>query len=237
MRVRFLPVIPVRSRTPCAWSMQDLESLKHQTVMQAPVPSPFRDLTNTYDIRVLHLNAGSRNAPLTGSLGHTNLGCQPRYEALSYEWGRPEKTKAISLQDGFTLPITESLHTALEDLREDVGPGVARLLWIDAICINQQDIREIQSQVSIMTYIYRYATRVVTYIGPEQDNSTEAIPFARTLCRYAEGRYTRALSSGSPVTGTARPSLPPESDPRWKAVKALTLRTWVRSLRTPFLLR
>lgn len=200
----------------------------HKTVMQASAPVPFRDLTHPYDIRLLHLDARARSSPLTGSLEHTNLGSQPPYEALSYEWGGQEKTGTITLQDGFTLPITESLHGALEDLREDAGPGMTRVLWIDAICINQQDIRELESQVSIMTHIYRYATRVVTYIGPERDNSTAAISFARTLCRHAENRYTGDDRPRSPETRLTRSSLPPESDPRWEAVKALTLRTWVR---------
>lgn len=201
----------------------------YEVIMQAPAPTLFRDLTKPHDIRLLHLNAGSRNTPLTGSLEHTNLGHDPRYEALSYEWGGQERTAAITLQHGFTLPITESLHGALEDLRQDMEPQTARVLWIDSVCINQLDIPELQSQVSIMTHIYRYATRVVTYIGPERDGSTEAIHFARTLCRHAVGEFARDLSLESPATRIASLSLPPESDPRWKDVKALTLRTWVRS--------
>ncbi|KAL2108889.1 hypothetical protein VUR80DRAFT_3236 [Thermomyces stellatus] len=74
----------------------------------------------------------------------------------------------------------------------------------------------------------RRATRDMTYIGPERDNSTEAISFARTLCRHVEARYAPLFRRSPGPAPAALPPLPPESDPLWKVVKALSLRTWVR---------
>lgn len=57
---------------------------------------------------------------------------------------------------------------ALKYLRRTDGP---RILWIDALCINQQDDVEKGVQVTMTGDIYRNATRVVVWLGPEADNS------------------------------------------------------------------
>jgi len=49
------------------------------------------------------------------------------------------------------------------------------VVWADGICINQDDLKERQQQVSMMGDIYRKAARVITYIGPEKDDSSSAI--------------------------------------------------------------
>jgi hypothetical protein len=50
-------------------------------------------------------------------------------------------------------------------------------LWVDAICINQNDIRERSEQVSIMGKIYQLANEVVVWLGSEKENSKIAIDF------------------------------------------------------------
>jgi hypothetical protein len=55
------------------------------------------------------------------------------YEALSYRWKSEEALKSVHI-GGKTLPIGENLHKALIHLRDAF---VERILWIDAICINQ----------------------------------------------------------------------------------------------------
>lgn len=185
-------------------------------------PTPFRAL-GRLDIRVLHLHPGQRDGPLAGWLQHTTWVDPPQYEALSYEWGSPEKTRTITLEGGFEFQITQSLYDALCDLRQDASPGKPRTLWADAICINQEDLGELQNQVSIMATIYRKAARVVTYIGPERDDSTSAITFARELKARVDKSHDRSFPR---VDFT----LPPLDDYRWVGLKALILRTWVRSL-------
>lgn len=78
----------------------------------------------------------------------------PIYEALSYVWdiiGDPVDIK-IGPSGSDRLFITQNLATALPYLRYE---NEIRTLWIDAICINQQDLRERSSQVRIMGDIYR----------------------------------------------------------------------------------
>lgn len=55
------------------------------------------------------------------------------YEALSYVWGNKESGERIWV-DGCQFTVTENLCEALSNLRQ---PREDRLLWIDAICIDQ----------------------------------------------------------------------------------------------------
>ncbi|KAF4621538.1 hypothetical protein G7Y89_g14534 [Cudoniella acicularis] len=84
------------------------------------------------------------------------------YEALSYTWGRNQKTDDI-LVNGNKLGITKNLYLALRYLRlEDED----RILWVDGICINQGNDQEKGHQVQQMGNIYRQAERVLIWLGP-----------------------------------------------------------------------
>ncbi|KAH7124369.1 heterokaryon incompatibility protein-domain-containing protein [Dactylonectria macrodidyma] len=185
----------------------------------------FEPLAGPHEIRLLHLAPGKGNDPLCGRLEHVRLLCSQPYEALSYEWGNPQKKHRVALDDGSTVHVTESLYHALRDIRYEVG---SRVVWADAISINQEDTRERQQQVSIMGSIYRKATQVITYIGPETDDSFLAIAFAHDLRQYAtsrSGALDPRLQSADELLNIG---LPPTFDPRWKALRGLILRSWVR---------
>ncbi|KAL7623760.1 hypothetical protein AAE478_005313 [Parahypoxylon ruwenzoriense] len=103
----------------------------------------------------------------------------PKYEALSYVWGTGEHPVRISINnDPFSegpqryLHITKNLHVALKYLRRTDSP---RTLWIDAICINQNNIHEKGPQVAMMDTIYTLADRVVAWLGPEANDSDQAM--------------------------------------------------------------
>ncbi|PWY80888.1 HET-domain-containing protein [Aspergillus sclerotioniger CBS 115572] len=84
------------------------------------------------------------------------------YEALSYTWGDGEKPNRIKI-DGKWLPVTTNLFDALTHLRYPTEP---RILWVDAVCINQNDTRERGHQVHQMRNIYSRAERVIFWLGP-----------------------------------------------------------------------
>jgi ankyrin repeat protein len=89
------------------------------------------------------------------------------YEALSYTWGTIEKNATITA-DNSNMRVTSNLYTALQYLRfkeED------RILWIDAICINQENMAERRHQVQHMNYIYKEAERVVVWLGEGTEES------------------------------------------------------------------
>lgn len=83
------------------------------------------------------------------------------YEALSYTWGSPETTRHIVL-NGKRFSCTENLYSALRYLRLEEEE---RILWIDAICIDQGYIAECNHQVGHMASIYRDAEKVIFWLG------------------------------------------------------------------------
>lgn len=102
----------------------------------------------------------------------------PEYKALSYCWGDAVSTLPLHIQCNaldFTLDITRNLHSALEHLQFGY-PG--QLLWIDAICINQQDEAERENQVAIMQDIYSRAEEVLIWLGPPNPHKKANIVFS-----------------------------------------------------------
>ncbi|KAJ9157254.1 HET-domain-containing protein [Pleurostoma richardsiae] len=85
------------------------------------------------------------------------------YEALSYVWGDPTTTTAISL-NGQPFQATTNLEAALRALRFQDDE---RLIWTDAICINQTSVEERNQEVRRMGDIYRHAERVIIWLGRE----------------------------------------------------------------------
>ena len=96
----------------------------------------------------------------------------PKYEALSYAWGSAENPSSVDIGANAVLSITQDLATALPYLRHETQ---ARVFWIDAICVNQQDLKERSQQVERMRDIFSLADRVVVWLGPETHDSTSAL--------------------------------------------------------------
>jgi len=112
-------------------------------------------------IRVLHLPPGNKEDDVLCSLRHIAINQRLSYEALSYTWGLPDRCHRVEC-DGFYLRVTSTLQEALRVLRY---PDKRRTLWIDQLCINQEDIQERNSQVTIMHLVYKNAMRTVVFLG------------------------------------------------------------------------
>jgi hypothetical protein len=80
------------------------------------------------------------------------------------------------LCEGKELSVTTSLWTALRRLRL---PQERRILWTDAICINQRDVQERADQVQLMRQIYEGAARVIIWLGEETDSMRRALPLLK----------------------------------------------------------
>lgn len=185
---------------------------------------------NRNEIRVLTLHPGDFSADIIVSIHKVRLTAKnpPVYEALSYVWGttdnpvdievkssgndrlhqygcrppwRLSRRKRTPLQSG-RLSITQNLAIALPYLRYK---DKIRRLWIDAICINQQDLRERSSQVKRMGDIYRLAYRAVVWLGTESNNSAHVLKILSQLGSEIKIDYTSMTMS--PVSS--------DSDPHW----------------------
>jgi hypothetical protein len=117
-------------------------------------------------IRVVILQPGHFDTPIQCKLQHVDLDEKPWYEALSYVWGDPKATMPIQLENDPAFSVTRNLERALRYLRRGDAP---RVLWIDAICIDQQNVPEKNHQVQKMTRIYESAGRVQLWVGEEDD--------------------------------------------------------------------
>ena len=130
--------------------------------------TPFKyERLGSTEIRLLRLQPHSLAKPLSGSLEIIRLhdddgSVSTQFEALSYFWGN-EAADCTFLLNGTPFSIKPNLQGALRELSKG---KVERLLWVDAICINQADINERNEQVRMMSSIYRQATRVVIWMGP-----------------------------------------------------------------------
>lgn len=92
----------------------------------------------------------------------------PEYEALSYNWGQMDRNLPISVildqSEEKALLVTPQLMMSLKRLRH---PMKSRMLWIDQLCINQDNDDEKGPQIQLMGEIYRKAQRVIVWLGED----------------------------------------------------------------------
>jgi hypothetical protein len=136
---------------------------------EAPAPAPeyhYEPLPEGQFIRMLILYPGALDDPLKGEIEFFNIASpekSEKYEPLSYVWGNPDRSHEI-ICAGQRLGLTTSLHDALRRLRQ---PDLPRRLWADQICINQGDKAERSQQIQFMNRIYKNASHVLVWLGPD----------------------------------------------------------------------
>lgn len=115
------------------------------------------------------------------------------YEPISYcwksyardsWWGCTYKVKERQrtlriLVDGADLYVGESLHAALWRMRPAAAGAMARLLWADAVCINQADDAEKGAQVTLMGRIYEGGARTLAWLGEADRRTGRAFRYIR----------------------------------------------------------
>jgi hypothetical protein len=124
---------------------------------------PYRQLVGT-DIRLLTIHPDNANDTIGCSLHQVPLRSAPAYYALSYVWGDVSNPKQITL-NGHPFQVTENLQSALLRFGSDAKLSGSHF-WIDAICINQNDVDEKSKQVPRMTEVYSSTKLVVAWLGP-----------------------------------------------------------------------
>ena len=147
--------------------------------------------------RLIQLNPGLWDQPVTCSLHETPLGQAPPYTALSYAWHNG--TTAVDSDDktvecnGLSVHVSSNLYAALRRLRDTENPVP---VWVDSICINQEDDRERTHQVQMMRDIYQRSDAVAIWLGEgaaNEDMDEDIIPLPTEDSRpcldwYGDGR-------------------------------------------------
>ena len=137
----------------------DLDSTKAEDL-----ESVYPPLSNPTDsLRLLVLLPGYWFQSIRCHLVSTTFSANPQYEALSYAWGAdPERAFRLISMNGADVKVSRNLFSALIHLRSRTQP---RVLWIDALCINQNDTDEKNKQIPLMLFIYSRAKGVLVWLG------------------------------------------------------------------------
>ncbi|RYP02352.1 hypothetical protein DL764_005834 [Monosporascus ibericus] len=144
----------------------------------------YKETLGLSQLRLICLEPAEAGHPVHLTLETYNDDGCPEYETTSYMWG------GENADNEFCCPVyvgrfwdvmfhTRNCHAMLKYLRPKRG---IRLVWTDAVCINQKDTEERESQVAKMGEIYRRSTRAVVYLGADIiHDDGEGYPIRRGL--------------------------------------------------------
>lgn len=221
---------------PLPWSVRDVGAdeqspelnrpREHSTASLAPPGkgqaaeerrSPYTPLDPARtEIRVLDIQAGRAPAPLCCELRTVSLAADPKpaYESISYCWGAQSGTGEILL-NGVATRVPLSAKAVLERMRQ---PDRARVVWIDAICINQEDTEERGSQVGLMSEVYSHPTMNLIWLGEDEGDTDQVLALVDQIVKNAgeetDGFRTFETTANSPSPTTGRIlDLPPDISP------------------------
>ncbi|KAF2444101.1 HET-domain-containing protein [Karstenula rhodostoma CBS 690.94] len=145
-------------------------------------------------------------------LKKSRLGRKEPYHALSWRWGDEDDGKyAIMIKrDGnlFKKRVSRTLGLALKYLRLKQD----RVLWIDAICIDQKNLEERSFQVSLMSLVYTGAKEICVWLGEDGDDSSQAIQFVKDEISQLKDFDKLCIDK--------------QHAPKWKALLVLMQRPW-----------
>lgn len=198
----------------------------------------YRRLADPQHIRVAELHAGSYDDDLQCTLRTCSLefkyphetrstyhavsietGQPVWYTALSYVWGQPRLDSKITC-NGHTKYITTKLNLALRRFRHWNDNIV---LWIDQLCINQEDEREKSQQVMLMGAIFQRAWNTIIWLGDQGDDECRALDIIREICLVLD-HFPDGLAVGP--ADLERLGLPAVGSSKWKEVQHFFTHTW-----------
>lgn len=202
--------------------------------MSAVARYQYSALTGLDTFRLLRLGRNADGEPLKGELIEHPVAGKAPYQCLSYTWGNAEARREIEI-DGQPFPITDTVFAALYWIRafqRDDDP-TSELLWVDSVCINQEDKKERSEQVGNMKKIYSNAELVFVYLGEEADGSDDIPSFYQNIYEV----FRQCWKSHDPITNgelVRYPSyhefqsfgLPDKNHTVWEANRAFLRRPW-----------
>lgn len=146
-------------------------------LIDIPPSAPLGPSLMGYQLRILTLHDGIIGDRLEGQVQEFSFSDAPPYYALSYTWGDEPDLRPMFLNGNMRL-IRSNLFHALQQLRLRSG---SIHIWIDSICINQEDEVERNSQVRQMADIYRSAAGVMVWLGETEFTSNLAMDLVEKI--------------------------------------------------------
>ncbi|KAI1850287.1 hypothetical protein JX266_004145 [Neoarthrinium moseri] len=172
------------------------------------------------EFRLALLQPGDQHAPISVYLVNANIDSYPEYDAISYVWGSAHHVVPLSC-DGISTNVTFNLHCALARIRL---PDRPRLVWADALCINQNDRMERSQQVALMGRIYSSARFVFACMGNDPDGRSAEV--ASLLGDY--GPILARPRGSAEILQVWRQGATPDKDHRWRSLRAVLGLGWFR---------
>lgn len=144
-----------------------MASLMTPLAFQHPIYSPIDSQAG--EIRVLVLQPGDFDTPIVCQLVTicTSDPNKLKFEAVSYCWGDQSEQHDIILHHNCSENVVSIARSTAHMLRYLRYPRQERVLWVDALCINQADVEERAEQVVKMASIYASAEKVAVFLGAE----------------------------------------------------------------------
>ncbi|PMD39548.1 hypothetical protein L207DRAFT_460231 [Hyaloscypha variabilis F] len=123
----------------------------------APRASLYEPLPSQSSIRLITLHPGDVQDPIRCTLEVFDLPSAPAYEAISYIWGDPRPRRRIRC-NGRRFLVADNLGDAIRNVRRK---DEDRVIWVDALCVNQSNLGERSHQVLLMRDIYTQSKRTL----------------------------------------------------------------------------
>ncbi len=183
-----------------------------------PPPYEHKPLLNDKSLRLLKLrHAEDPESSIICDLFEVPPDQTRNYEALSWTWPTDDSYKTIRIDrddKAYPFKISTNLFQALKVLRQK---ETSRMLWIDALCINQNDNHEKNHQIPMMPTIYGQADRACVWLGDASEDSDMAIDFMEAIMTdiWKFDELCKPKQSDGRDTGA-----------RWKALFSLIMRPW-----------
>lgn len=162
-------------------------------------------------IRLLRVLPGSEDDEISVALSITKMSeAAGTYDAISYTWGSSDVLHQIQIYPGAGyVTVRDNIWRFLRHCRSSAIKDRVNLLWIDSICINQQDLLEKSLQVSKMRQVFvkGNASRVLIWLDKLSERDTilpDDIALIRQTCQRSSlagvERNRQASSEIFPVT-------------------------------------
>jgi len=153
-----VPEIPEAAEAPKSSAIHEVRSMRDNERLK------YMDLQEDDSIRLLALDPGEENDPVSCHLFLTSLAKGLKYEAISYVWGDPIARVDIRV-NGKLLGVTPNLRDVLKQVRSRTE---SRLVWVDGVCIDQENTQERGHQVRLMAALYQNAQSVLICLGRDE---------------------------------------------------------------------